>query len=334
MSSFDERFIVHNLGPDGATDPFADDVRAGLGSRPKVLQPKYFYDELGSHLFEAICHLPEYYVTGAEREILEQQGDEIAHAVGEAARVVELGSGSSAKTRHLLAGMLSRRPSLHYLPIDISPSVLERSSRELVQAFPGLRVTALAGDFESALSHLATTGGREGEPLLVLFLGSTIGNLDPPAARVLLERVRRIQKPGDLLLLGADLKKSEDLLIPAYDDALGVTAAFNLNLLVRINRELGGEFDLRRFRHRAVYNSEEGRIEIHLVSQVAHSVTIASLDMAVSFEAGESIHTESSYKFDRDQLATLAHDSGFALDRWWLDPQERFSLSLMVAAER
>jgi L-histidine Nalpha-methyltransferase len=328
------RFTVHQLETSAEVSSFAEDVRHGLGNRPKSLQPKYFYDVLGSHLFEAICHLPEYYPTVAEAEILQRRGAEIIEAAGLPEIVIELGSGSSTKTRYLLEPLLERRSSVHYLPIDISPSVLERSSRELTQKYSRLRVSALAGDFRSALAHLAEIGveRKKKERLLVLFLGSTIGNLEPPSSRVLMKRVRNLLEPGDVFLLGADLKKSEKVLIPAYDDALGVTAAFNLNLLVRINRELGGTFDLRKFRHRAIYNAEAGRIEMHLVSQVAHSVTIRQLGMTVAFEEGETIHTESSHKYDPAQLAVLARDCGFVHTRTWLDSGERFGVHLMSAA--
>lgn len=329
------RFTVVRLRSDeDETHSFAEDVRKGLGGRPKTLKPKYFYDDLGSHLFEAICHLEEYYVTVAEEEILRHRSDEIAGAFGGPVRLIELGSGSSAKTRHLLAAVLRAQPTLHYLPVDISTAVLERSSRELVQSYDGLHVAAHAGDFGSALGHLATAGvdRRGGERVVVLFLGSTIGNLDPEPSRDLLRRVRRILEPRDGLLLGTDLKKSEDVLNAAYDDPLGVTAAFNLNLLVRINRELGGAFDVRRFRHRARYDAELGRVEMHLVSRTAQVVEIRDLDVKVHFEKDESIHTESSYKYDRDQLAAMARDSGFTLARSWLDAGERFSLNLFVAA--
>jgi dimethylhistidine N-methyltransferase len=330
----DTRFTVVRLTTgDDVTGAFADDVRAGLAARPKALPPKYFYDALGSHLFEAICNLPEYYLTAAEEEILAHESAAIADALGAPVTVIELGSGSSAKTPHLLSALLARQRALHYLPIDIAAGVLERSSRELVQAYDRLHVTAYASDFRSALAHLADAGvdRGDGERVVVLFLGSTIGNLEPEASREFLGRVRRILAPGDALLLGADLKKSADVLIAAYDDPLGVTAAFNLNVLARINRELGGAFDVRRFRHRATYDADAGRVEMHLVSDSAQTVAIRGLGMTVTFEEGESIHTESSHKYDRDQLAELARDSGFALERTWLDAQERFSLNLFAA---
>lgn len=324
--------LVRLTTGDDVTGAFADDVRAGLGGRPKALPPKYFYDALGSHLFEAICHLPEYYLTVAEEEILAHQGAAIAAALGGPVRVIELGSGSSAKTPHLLSAMLARQPELHYLPIDISTAVLERSSRELVQAYDRLHVTAHAGDFKSALTHLAAGVDRgAGERVVVLFLGSTIGNLEPAASLEFLGRVRRILIPGDAMLLGADLKKGEDVLIAAYDDPLGVTAAFNLNVLVRINRELGGAFDVRRFRHRAIWDAGAGRVEMHLVSDSAHTVEIRDLGMTVAFDGDESIHTESSHKYDLDQLAALGRASGFLLERTWLDARERFSLNLFAA---
>jgi len=331
----DRRFSVrHLLDPPALQGTFAEDVRRGLSAEPKFLQPKYFYDALGSHLFEAICELPEYYLTGAERQILATQGDAIAAALPSPVRAVELGSGSAVKTRHLLAAILRRQGSLTFVPLDISPGVLERSARELVEAYPGLRVEALAADFDGGLRALAADGAgrRAGEHLAILFLGSTIGNLDPPAARRLLHRVRSLLDPGDVFLLGTDLKKDERILLPAYDDALGVTAAFNKNLLLRINRELGGDFDLDRFAHRVRYDRRRGRIEMHLESLVDQTVRLRQLDFSVRFAAGETIHTESSYKYDSEQIADLARRTGFRPAGAWYDRDRRFAVSLLETA--
>jgi len=316
-------------GGDAGSSSFAEDVRAGLTSRPKVLSPKYFYDELGSHLFEAITALPEYYPTRAEAEILRAHGSEIAAALGGPVRLVELGSGDGQKTRLLIEALLARQGSLEYLPVDISESAIEASARVLLANYPDLRVTAYAGEYQQALHALRK------EPAsgltLVLFLGSTLGNLDPEDRPALLRDVRGLLSPGEAFLLGVDLKKSEDVLIPAYDDPLGVTAAFNLNLLGRINRELGGELDLAAFRHRAVYDRQAGRIEMHLESRRAQTVAIRGLGIEVAFEAGETIHTENSYKFDLEQVAALAAGAGFELRRTWTDAAGRFLSSLLVA---
>jgi L-histidine N-alpha-methyltransferase len=325
-----ERFSLRRAPEERALRTFAEDVRAGLTAHPKVLYPKYFYDELGSRLFEAITALPEYYPTRAEAEILRGHAGEIASAVsgGGPVRLVELGSGDGQKTRLLIEALIARQGELEYLPIDISEAAVEASARELLAAYPELRVTAYVGEYQQALRAIHP------EPpvrTLVLFLGSTLGNLDPEERPPLLRDVRGLLAPGDAFLLGVDLKQSEDVLIPAYDDALGVTAAFNLNLLGRINRELGGEFDLASFRHRAVYNREAGRIEMHLESRRAQTVAIRSLGIEVSFEEGETIHTESSYKFDRDQIAALAAETGFELRRTWTDSGGRFASNLLVA---
>lgn len=310
---------------------FASDVRRGLTSDPKTLPPKYFYDDMGSLLFEAICLLPEYYVTRAEHAILTNHCDDIVEALTSPVRVVELGSGNAGKTRILIDTILKRQPSLEYVPIDISESALENSSRELLKKFPRLQITAFAADYASALSSLATRAAPGDMRTLVLFLGGTVGNLDPTAARALMGKMRRMLEEGDCLLLGTDMKKPHDVLTAAYDDAQGVTSAFNLNMLTRINRELGGEFDLRRFRHKARYNKACGRIEMHLASTIQQSVPIRSLGLEVHFRRGETIHTENSYKFDAAEIRLLAEESGFKSVRTWYDADGFFGLSLLVA---
>ncbi len=312
---------------------FPRDVRRGLTSQPKYLLPKYFYDPLGSHLFEAICLLPEYYVTRAEHEILSTHRDAIIDAVGGPRALVELGSGSSRKTRLLVEALLARREDLLYCPIDISEDALARSGKAMLQTLPGLRINAFSTDYETALDALAE-GAGERVPrarTLLIFLGSSIGNLEPPEARTLVSRIRSILQAGDSFLLGADLKKSSKILIPAYDDALGVTSAFNLNLLVRINRELHGDFRLENFHHRAVYEEQHGRIELYLQSREKQSVPIRALDISVELERGEVIHTEYSYKYDLQQISSLAEVSGFELEQSWLDRKRRFSLNLLRA---
>ena len=321
-----------------AAAAFADDVRAGLCASPKTLPPRYFYDDLGSCLFEAICRLPEYYVTRAENEILQSHTPAILERAWRGpvreVRLVEFGAGSATKTRHLIRGLLARGAHLHYMPIDISATELERAGRALLEAYPSLRVTGVAAEFDAALAILEADkrAWPAGTPTLALFLGSTIGNLEPGERNRFLCAVRRLLVPGDALLLGADRAKPAAEVVPAYDDALGVTAAFNLNLLARINRELGGAFDLRSFRHRALYDEERGRIEMHLVSRSAQRVGLSALDLNVGFLPGESIHTENSYKFSADQLRGLAAESQFELEQVWQDGAQRFLLALLRAS--
>jgi len=320
---------------DGSHQPtFAEDVRQGLTSSPKVLQPKYFYDELGSLLFSTICALPEYYVFRAEMEILRASAGEVAAWLQGPIRVVEMGSGDARKTRLLIDAVLARQGGLDYLPIDVSRTALEQSSEELLSAYPNLRVTGWVGDYRQALRAIRDESrgpGAHFKHTLVLFVGSTLGNLEPEERSELLRSIRDLLKPGDAFLLGIDLKKSEDVLIPAYDDPLGVTAAFNLNVLARITRELEGEFDLRSFRHLARYDRTLGRIEMHLASLRRQTVRIPGAGLEVSFEEGETIHTESSYKFDPDQIAALAAEAGMELRRSWFDRARRFSSNLLVA---
>jgi dimethylhistidine N-methyltransferase len=307
---------------------FADDVRDGLTNDSKSLPPKYFYDTLGSQLFEAICLLPEYYLTRAETDIFERSAAEIVAQLPSPLSLVELGSGSSIKTRLLIEAIIARQSELHYQPIDISETILEQSAGKLLDDYSTLRITGRVGDYTRGLGSITRQGD---ERILILFLGSNIGNYTPVEARSLLGQIRSALRPGDGLLLGADLKKSIVELEAAYDDALGVTAAFNLNLLLRINRELGANFDLTGFEHRATYDVSEGRIEMHLVSRVAQTVEIDDLELQIGFEKGETIHTESSYKYDLDQLANLAEECGFKPARTWFDTEKKFSCSFWPA---
>ena len=330
----DNRFIIHRLADGGDGNAFASDVRAGLTRKAKALPPKYFYDELGSRLFEAICFLPEYYLTRAEGEILQTNASEIISAIEGPVRLLELGSGSAEKTRYLIEALLANQPQLHYLPVDISDSSLELASQRLLRLYPGLRITAFAADYFTALQALAARVPTDpNSHTVAVFLGSNIGNFGRDESREFLHAVRKLLRPQDSLLLGADLKKSMDILIPAYDDSLGVTAAFNLNLLSRINRELDGDFDVKKFHHSAVYNDELGRIEIHLVSKERQVVRIRAIDLEIEFEKGETIRTENSYKFDLDQLAGIAKDTGFLLTKSWFDRAHLFSFNLFVAQE-
>ena len=330
----DNRFTIYRLADGGDANAFAIDVRAGLTRKAKALPPKYFYDELGSRLFEAICFLPEYYLTRAEGEILQTNAAEIMSAIEGPVRLLELGSGSADKTRYLIEALLANQPQLHYLPVDISDSSLELASQRLLRLYPGLRITAFAADYFTALQALgARVPADPNCHTVAVFLGSNIGNFGRDESREFLHAVRKLLRPQDSLLLGADLKKSTNILIPAYDDSLGVTAAFNLNLLSRINRELDGDFDVKKFQHSAVYNDELGRIEIHLVSKEPQVVRIRAIDLEIEFEKGETIRTENSYKFDLDQLAGIAQDTGFVLTKSWFDRSHLFSFNLFVAQE-
>jgi len=311
---------------------FAVDARDGLSASPKVMPPKYFYDELGSILFEAICHLPEYYVGRAETEILAERSGSIVSAVRQPFRLVELGCGSGAKTRYLIRAALARQTQLAYVPIDVDPSILRSTVDALASEYGTVSITAIAGTFERGLATLPGVLSDSGEATLVAFLGSTIGNLEPDERQQLLQCVRRALRSGDALLLGADLAKTPEILLPAYDDALGVTAAFNLNLLVRMNRELDAAFDVSRFRHLARYDATQRRIEMHLTSAVEQTIRIAAADLDVHFAAGESIHTENSYKFDRATIDNLAQSAGFRLTAEWTDARGLFCDFLLIAS--
>src|SRR4026207_2318374 len=257
----DPRLYIHNLVKRDPLTGFAEDVRKGLSARPKRFLPKYFYDELGSQLFEAICLLPEYYLTRAENEILQRYADEIAASVEGNKTLVEMGSGSASKTRLVIEALLRSQAELLFMPVDISATALESSSRILLQSYPRLKIEAFAADYFVGLAEL---GKKPRHRTLALFLGSNVSNFDLEEAHRFLRAMRSMLHEGDALLLGADLKKDPAILEAAYNDALGVTAAFNLNVLARINRELGGNFELRAFRHRAFYNDAMGRIEIYI----------------------------------------------------------------------
>lgn len=319
---------IHKLVKRDPLTGFADDVRKGLSAEPKRFLPKYFYDALGSQLFEAICLLPEYYLTRAENEILKRFADDIVASIDGPTTLVEMGSGSASKTRLIIEALLQTQSELLFMPVDISATALESSSRILLQSYPRLTIEAYAADYFAGLAEL---GKKPRHRTLALFLGSNISNFDPEEALRFLRALRNVLNKGDALLLGADLKKDPAVLEAAYNDALGVTSAFNLNVLARINRELGGTFDLRSFRHQAFYNEAVGRIEIYLESLIDQLVRIEKLDLEVEFTAGELIHTENSYKYDTPGIAHLAEATGFKLSRTWLDSQERFSSNLLLA---
>jgi L-histidine Nalpha-methyltransferase len=316
-------FLVTRTLPEDATDAaLRADVLHGLTRTPKTLPPKWFYDAHGSELFEKITELPEYYPTRAEREILVARAAEIAEATG-ARTLVELGSGSSDKTRHLLDAM----PGLHtYVPVDVSESALTQAGQALIAERPSLDVHALIADFTGGLTLPDTPG-----PRLVAFLGGTIGNLLPAERATFLASVRSLLSPGDALLLGTDLVKDESVLVAAYDDAAGVTAAFNKNVLTVVDRELGANFDPDEFTHVALWDAEREWIEMRLRARSALTVKIPALDLAVDFAEGEEMRTEVSAKFREESVRTELAAAGLDLTHWWTDPEGRFALSLSTA---
>ncbi len=311
---------------DKSVDSFAEDVLEGLSSTPKTLPPKYFYDRLGSKLFEAICELPEYYVTRTEFSILKTFADDIAAQFEDDVTLVELGSGNSSKTRLLIEAFLRQQGGLHYLPVDISKSILIETSQNLLRSYRRLKITAHISEYFTALRYLQQ---ETFESKVILFLGSNIGNFEPAEAVNFLRNTYATMGEHDRLLMGVDLMKDKQILEPAYDDARGVTARFNINLLVRINRELGGHFDLSQFRHQVLLNENLGRIEMHLESRRPQVVAIDQLNHEFFFQKGETIHTENSYKFTLASLKKLAARGGFEIEKTWLDARKWFSLNLL-----
>ena len=322
------RLVIHDLAKRNGHAEFSRDIREGLSATPKHLFPKYLYDELGSRLFEAICEVNEYYLTRAEDEILKNHADEIVRSLPACETLIELGSGSAEKTRRLIESFLRERGRLLFIPVDISASALSESSQALLGSYENLRIDAYAADYFQALDALPDLGPR---PVLVLFLGSNIGNFEPDEARNFLRAIRRVLRTGDVLLLGADLKKDRQTLESAYNDSLGVTRAFIVNELERINRELDANFDLWAFGLRSAYNEPVGRVEVYLESLRAQSVVIRALDLQIELAAGERIHVENAYKFSAETLGQLGAETGFDLERSWLDSKSRFSSNLFRA---
>jgi L-histidine N-alpha-methyltransferase len=301
------------------------DARSGLTATPKWLPPKWFYDNRGSELFEEITRLPEYYPTRTEKAILLGAAPEIARLT-DAKTLVELGSGSSEKTRLLLDAMLARGTLGSFVPLDVSATFLASSVDALAASYPGLSITGVAGDFAQHLGHLP-----DGDNRVVAFLGGTIGNLTPAERAAFLTSLRQVLHPGEWLLLGTDLVKDPDVLVPAYDDAAGVTAAFNRNVLHVLNHALGADFDPLAFEHVALWNPEQEWIEMRLRSVAAQTVRIPDLDLVVPFLEGEELRTEISSKFRRDGLAAELGAAGFSLDHWWTDPRSWFGVTLARA---
>jgi L-histidine N-alpha-methyltransferase len=313
------------LTADHAERSLRDDARLGLTSTPKWLPPKWFYDARGSDLFEQITRLPEYYPTRAERSILRAQAGQIARRTG-AHTLVELGSGSSEKTRILLDALRAEGTLRAFVPVDVSESALRDAVATLHNDYPTLPIHGVVGDFTE---HLGRIPGQT--PRLVAFLGGTIGNLFPAERAAFLGELRDTLVRGEWLLLGTDLVKDPGVLVPAYDDAAGVTAEFNRNVLAVVNRELGGDFDVESYQHVAIWNPENEWIEMRLRSTTAAKVTLSELALDIALEPGEEIRTEISAKFRREGIEHELANAGFSLDSWWTDPEGRFALSLAQA---
>jgi dimethylhistidine N-methyltransferase len=307
------------------TDSFREAVHAGLQREQKEIPSKFLYDARGSALFDAICELDEYYPTRTEMRIMRAHGAAMAEAVGPRARLLEYGSGSSLKTRILLDHLDD--PAL-YVPIDISREHLAEAAQDLAEAYPDVPVQPVCADYTQDMD--LPEPPMPAQRTVVYYPGSTIGNFQPEAAVDFLSGVADVVGPGGGLLIGVDLQKDLDVLRAAYNDAEGVTAAFNKNLLRRINRELEANFDLDAFEHRAIWNADEGCIEMHLVSREAQAVSVGGT--TVAFDAGESIRTEYSYKFTREGFATMAADAGFTVERVWTDKDEYFSIQYATTA--
>ncbi len=324
--------IERRLPPDFLASSLREDARAGLTASPKWLPPKWFYDANGSALFEKITELPEYYPTRAERAILRGAAAEIA-AASRAQTLVELGSGSSDKTRLLLDALRDAGTLQSYIPVDVSEAALADAGSRLIAEYPGLSVLALVSDFGHDLG-LPAGGGEDGggghPPRMIAFLGSTIGNMLPAERAGFLARLRASVSGGDTLLLGTDLVKDPATLVAAYDDPAGVTADFNKNVLAVLNRELGADFDLDTFDHVALWDPQAEWIEMRLRSALAQQVRLPAIGLTVRFAEGEEMRTEVSAKFRRDGIEAELAAAGFAMRSWWTDPEGLFGLSLSV----
>ncbi len=305
----------------------AADVRDGLSRRPLRLPARLFYDATGSALFERITDLPEYYLTRTETALLQRYAGEIVTQAGRPPSVIELGAGSARKTMLLLRALAEESRGSVYLAVDVSAAALAEAAARVRAELPTLRVETVEGRYGAALETLRARPGRK----LVLFIGSSIGNFDPPEARALLREVREGMAEGDSLLLGTDLVKDPAIILPAYDDAAGVTARFNKNVLARINRELGADFDLDAFRHVALWNGEASRVEMYLESERDQIITIPRLQLRLALKARERIHTESSYKFRLEQADRMLEEAGFDRRETWSDARGWFALHLATA---
>lgn len=315
---------IHTFGR-AAHDDLVADVRAGLTRTPKRLPPRWFYDDRGSELFEAITRLPEYYLSRTEASILEVAAPDIVSFVRPLS-LVELGAGSSEKTRALIVPAI-REGLTCFVPFDVSEAFLQQTAHRVAAEFPGISVYAVVGAFAEHLDRVPRHGRQ-----LVVFLGSTIGNFDDDERTVFLRHVRGLLEPGDAFLLGLDLVKSPAEVTAAYDDSEGVTAAFNRNMLTVVNRELGANFDVDSFEHVAVFNRARSRIEMHLRARQRQHVRIPGAGLTIDFEPGETLLTEISVKFTRETIERSLRESGLGIARWYTDPGERFALCLCVPA--
>jgi L-histidine Nalpha-methyltransferase len=318
--------------PAAAYTSLGAEVFRGLTTRPRTLSPWLFYDQEGSRLFEQITELDEYYLTRTERGIFRASAGEIIaaastptpHGLERELTVIELGAGTATKTGLLLDAAVRRQQAVTYYAIDVSESALQEAQRNLTAAIPGITFQSRVGDYTEGLGEIPADGTRR----LVLYIGSSLGNFEPTDARQLLRNLRNQLAPGDMLLLGIDLVKDIPTLVAAYDDASGVTAAFNRNVLARINRQLGADFDLMKFRHKVRWNGEHSRIEMHLESLMAHDVSIGALDLSVAFRRGETIHTENSYKYTSQGVQHLLAQTGFTVFEDWTDAHRWFGVFL------
>jgi L-histidine Nalpha-methyltransferase len=315
--------------PEAAQTPLGSEVYQGLTARPKTLSPWLFYDAQGSELFEQITELPEYYPTRTERSILNEHADQIvASAAGcDQLTIIELGAGTATKTGLLLKAAVRRQSEVTYHAIDVSGTALNEAKRRIEAELDGVAVVPRVGDYTEGLGQIEVDGQRR----MVLYIGSSIGNFEPADALQLLRDIRKELNPGEKLLLGVDMVKDTQLLLTAYDDAAGVTAAFNKNVLVRINRELGADFNPNLFRHQARWNEGCSRIEMHLESLITQNVVIPALDLEVELQRGETIHTENSYKFRDEGVIEMLERADFHLSDHWTDEREWFGVYLATA---
>lgn len=321
---YNDRLSIISLENPVITGSFAEDVDTGLSCHQKYLLPKYFYDSKGSELFEDITRLEEYYPTEVERSIIRNISKRLPQLNPEISTIVEIGSGSSNKTRHIIKAFSRTRDKVYYIPLDISDIIIE-SSKDLLNEFDNIKIKGIVSEYEDGLEIASDINH---EPKLYLFLGSSIGNFTLDKSIEFLNNLSSIMNEHDRLLIGFDRIKDREVLHKAYDDSKGVTAKFNLNILSRINHELNADFDLASFDHQVSFNEEKSRIEMHLVSNKLQKINIADLDLQVNFEAGESIHTENSYKYSQVMINNLADESGFEIEENFIDSHEYFSLCL------
>ncbi|NDJ17324.1 L-histidine N(alpha)-methyltransferase [Myxacorys almedinensis] len=322
--------LISSTQPSEAELHPGSDVVRGLSQTPKTLPPRYFYDDRGSQLFEQICNLPEYYLTRTETNILQQYAGAIADLTG-SCELIELGSGSSTKTRILLDAYQNAEHEVIYCPIDISAGILESSAQQLLLDYPDLRVHGFAGTYELALEKLPDS---ELPTRVIGFIGSTLGNLNPQACETFIQQITNALKPGEYFLLGIDLHKSTPQLEAAYNDSQGITAAFNLNMLRHLNRRFAGDFDLTQFEHVAIYNESQRQIEMHLRSVRSQVVHLKALDLTVEFAAGETILSEISRKFDLEQTQHLLESKGLTPVEVWTDQHHWFGVLLCQLERR